>query len=130
LSPRGVGRRPRRGGFTLIEVIGALVIFSAGVLMVLRITASLSRQMDRAAITSELVVRTQEWLDSLEATPFDSLSSVVRADTLSIRGERYVRSAEVTAVTSFLYRIEVGVGPESGSQPAYSATSYASARDE
>jgi len=119
---------PPGGGFTLIEVIGALLIFSAGVLMVLRITASLSRQMDRAAVTSELVVRTQEWLDSLEATPFDSLDAGMRADTVTIRGQPYVRSATVTAVTGLLYRVEVGVVPEAGGEPSYGATSYSSAR--
>lgn len=128
MSARHACRRLRRGGFTLIEVIGALLIFSAGILMVLRITASLSRQMDRAAITSELVVRTQEWLDSLDATPFDSLGPAVRADTLVIRGRPYVRSAKVTAVTALLYRIDVDMAPESGGEPAYAAISYSSAR--
>lgn len=128
MSARDIGRRRRSGGFTLIEVIGALLIFSLGILMVLQITGSLSRQMDRAAVTSELVVRTQEWLDSLEATPFDSLGSVARADTLSIRGQRFVRSAEVTAVTALLFRLDVSVAPESGGGPAYTAISYSAAR--
>ena len=33
-----IRRRPRVGGFTLIEVIGALLVFSAGLIMLLSIT--------------------------------------------------------------------------------------------
>ncbi|HSM60715.1 MAG TPA: prepilin-type N-terminal cleavage/methylation domain-containing protein [Longimicrobiales bacterium] len=120
--------RPRSRGFTLIEVIGALVIFSGGVLMVLRITGSLSRQMDLAAVTSELVVRTQERIDSLEALPFDSLAAGTVADTFSIRGRAYTRSVSVTPVTGLLYRLDVRVAPADGGSPSYEATSYTSAQ--
>lgn len=126
-APRG--RRPRdRTGFTLIEVIGALVIFSAGVLMVLGITGSLARQMDWAAETSELVVRTQERLDSLEATPFDSLVAGTSADTFAIRGRSFVRTSTVTAVTGLLVRIDVSVRSADGVGPNHAAVSYQSAQ--
>ena len=90
------GSGPFRGGFTLIEVIGSLVIFSLGVIMVLQLTGALTRQMEYATKTSEVVARVQERLDSLEALPFDSVTVGTRQDTLTVRGTRYVRNATVT----------------------------------
>jgi prepilin-type N-terminal cleavage/methylation domain-containing protein len=122
------GSGPRRG-FTLIEVVGALVIFSVGVIMVLQLTGALSRQMEYAAKSSELVVRAQERLDSLEALPFDSITVGTRQDTLTVRGVRFVRQAVVTSVTALLRRIDVTVTPlTAGQGPSVSATSYATSR--
>lgn len=121
---RGFG--PSRGGFTLIEVIGSLVIFSLGVIMVLQLTGALTRQMEYAAKSSELVARVQERLDSLEALPFDSVLVGSRQDTLTVRGIRYVQTATVTSVTGLLRRIDVSLAPQiTGDGPSYSATSYA-----
>ena len=124
---RGCG--PAGRGFTLIEVIGALLIFSVGVIMVLQLTGALSRQMAYAARSSELVARAQERMDSLEALPFDSITVGTQQDTLTVRGIRYVRRAAVTSVTGLLRRIDVSLMPQTtGSGPSYSATSYAAAR--
>ncbi len=123
------GSGPSRGGFTLIEVIGALVIFSLGVIMVLQLTGALTRQMEYAAKSSELVVRAQERLDSLEALPFDSITVGTRQDTLTVRGVRYVRRTTVTSVTGLLRRIDVGLAPQTpGTGPSFTATSYAATR--
>lgn len=123
------GSGPSRGGFTLIEVIGSLVIFSLGVIMVLQLTGTLTRQMEYAAKASELVARAQERLDSLEAMPFDSITVGTRQDTLTVRGTRYVRRSTVTSVTGLLRRIDVSMAPQTaGRGPSYSATSYAAAR--
>lgn len=120
------GSGPSRGGFTLIEVIGSLVIFSVGVIMVLQLTGALTRQMEYAAKSSELVVRAQERLDSLETLPFDSITVGTRQDTLTVRGVSYVESTTVTAVTGLLRRIEVSLTPQTtGAGPSYSVTSYA-----
>lgn len=120
------GSGPSRGGFTLIEVIGALLIFSVGVIMVLQLTGALTQQMEYAARSSELVARAQERLDSLEALPFDSITVGTRQDTLTVRGISYVRRATVTSVTGVLRRIDVSLAPQNvGEGPSYSATSYA-----
>lgn len=124
---RGPG--PSRRGFTLIEVIGALVIFSLGVIMVLQLTGALSRQMEYAAKSSELVARAQERLDSLEALPFDSITVGTQQDTLTVRGILYVLQATITSVTGLLRQIDVSVAPlTAGQGPSFSATSYAAAR--
>jgi prepilin-type N-terminal cleavage/methylation domain-containing protein len=126
LNIRSCRRRgPLRAGFTLIEVIGALVIFSVGVLMVLSLAGSLSRQMDWAAVTSELVVRAQERLDSLEAVPFSSLTPGSSEETLRIRGDTYASTVSVTSVTDLMYRLDVSIGPTDGADgPSYAVTSY------
>jgi len=123
-------RAPRAAprGFTLIEVIAALVIFSAGVLMVLDLTRSLSREMRYAATTSELVVRAQERLDSLESLSFDSLTVGTTGDTLAIEGVVYQRTVTVSSVTGLLYQFDVTMSPvTTGQGPSYAATSYAAA---
>ena len=117
----------RRGGFTLIEVMGALMIFSLGVLMVLQLSAALGIQLRYAAAQSKIVVLANERLDSLEATPFDSLSVGKAADTTTVEGFSYRRGSSVSAVSPVLYQIVVTLTPLSDGAPSYSATSYLSA---
>jgi prepilin-type N-terminal cleavage/methylation domain-containing protein len=113
-------------GFSLIEVIAALVIFSTGVLMVLRLTTALSARMEYSATASEVAVRSQERLDSLESLPFDSLALGTTADTLTIQGAQYVRTVVVTSVTGILYQIQVTtVRMDGEAGPSSAATSYA-----
>lgn len=112
----------------MIEVIGALVIFSVGVIMVLQLSTSLSARMEYAAKTSEVVARAQERLDSLEALPFASLSLGSDVDTLSVRGVGYLLTSTITAVTGILYQVDVTLAPSvAGGGPTYSTTSYAAA---
>jgi hypothetical protein len=90
------------------------------------LTGALSRQMSYAATTSELVVRAQERLDSLESTPFDSLAAGTTVRTLAINGVSYEETTEVAAVTGLLYQLDVSLAPATaGAAPSYSATSYA-----
>jgi len=117
-----------RGGFTLIEVIAALVVFLAGVLMVLDLTGALSRQMRYAATTSQLVARAEEQIDSLEAMPFESIGVGTRLDSLTVEGVAYARTVSVSAVTALLYRIDVTLAPmTAGEGPSYAVTSYSAA---
>lgn len=124
---RGCG--PSRGGFTLIEVIGALVIFSLGVLMVIQLSGALSAQMEYAAKSSELVARGQERVDSLEAVAFESLAVGTSQQGITVRGSSYTLTATVSTMTGVLKRIDVTLAPvTAGTGPSYSLTSYAAAR--
>ena len=87
-----------RAGFTLIEVIGALLIFSVGVIMLLQLTTSLSRQLEYAAINSLITVEGQERLDSLGALAYSSLTVATNEATLTIRGVAYSRTESITQV--------------------------------
>jgi len=117
----------RRGGFTLIEVLGALVVFSVGVLMVIQVSGALGIQIRYAAVQSEIVVLANERLDSLEAMPFDSLSAGLTADVTVVEGFTYGRSTEISKITPVLYLIVVTMTPSGTGAPSYSATSYKSA---
>ena len=124
----GTWSRESCGGFTLIEVIAALVIFSVGVLMVIQLSGSLSRQMEYAARTSELVVRAHERIDSIEALPFDSISTGTATESLTVEGVPYSLKITVAPLTAVLLQVDVEVDPvTAGAGPSYSATSYVAA---
>lgn len=117
-----------RRGFTLIEVIGALVIFSLGVLMVIQVTGTLGRQMRYSAIASELVVRAEEQLDSVGSLPFASITPGTTVSTLTIQGASYKRTVAITLYTGVLYQVNVTLAPvTAGAGPTYSTTSYRAA---
>jgi hypothetical protein len=108
-------------------VVGALVIFSVGVLMVMRAGSSLTTQMRYSGARSEIAVLASAQVDSIEATPFDSLTAGTIADTVSIQGWAYVRQVTVTLLTPVLGRVEVGFTPVGDLGPSYEVTSYTSA---
>lgn len=110
----------------MIEVIGALVIFSVGVLMVIQVSGALGTQMRYAGLRSELAVRAGERIDSLEALPFASLSAGATVDTVTASGIAYARTVVISAVTPVLARLEVSMTAIDGAGPSYSATSYTS----
>ena len=116
----------RQGGFTLIEVIAALVVFSLGVLMVVQVSGALGTQMKYAAARSEIVVLAHEDLDSLEATPFDSISAGVNYTIVTVEGLQYYRVSTVTEVTPVLYQIMVSLTSLKAGAPTYTRYSYAS----
>jgi prepilin-type N-terminal cleavage/methylation domain-containing protein len=113
-------------GFTLIEVIGALVIFSVGVLMVIQLSGSLGYRMRYAGARSQIVALAEERLDSLEATPFTSLTPGTTTGSLTIEGMTFQRSVTITDVSPVLRRIDVSFTP-TGDGPSHSVRSYASA---
>lgn len=117
----------RRAGFTLIEVMGALIIFSLGVLMTLNLTDSMSEQLARAAIRSEIMARARTSLDSLEAEGFGgvALGSVQR--DITVRGRSYRETLQVSSFSPLVIQIIVAVDPVSGARgPSHSLTSYLS----
>lgn len=114
-------------GFTLIEVIGALVIFSVGVLMVIQMSGALAYRMRYAGARSTLVVYGNERLDSLEAAPFASVSAGTTVTSVTVEGTAYQSTVTVTTVTPVLKSIQVTVAPVAGPGPTYTTTSYRSA---
>ncbi len=111
-------------GFTLIEVIGALVMFSLGVLWVMGLTTTLSARMDRAALRSELAVVGQERLDSLGLVAYTSLTVGTTTSSSSIRGETYTWSVTVSDSTAVLLHVDVSGTPSSGSGPSFSGATF------
>ena len=95
--------------------------------MVLQLSGALGIQIRYAAAQSEIIVLANERLDSLEATPFDSISAGMDSDTTAVEGFSYQREAVISEVNPVLYLIVVTLSPLDGSAPTYSATSYMSA---
>jgi prepilin-type N-terminal cleavage/methylation domain-containing protein len=126
LSRRSWSSARATSGFTLIEVIGALVIFSVGVLMVVQISGAIGVQMRYAGARSELAVVASERLDSLEAAPFASVSAGTTLDTLVVEGITYECNVTITTVTSVLRKIDVSIVAIDGNGPSHSVTSYSS----
>ena len=117
----------RVSGFTLIEVVGALVIFSVGVLMVMQVGGALTTQMRYAGARSEIVVLANEVLDSVEATPLGLITPGTSRDTIDVQGWSYQRTLIVTGLTPVLSRIEVDLISLDGAGPGHAVTSYTSA---
>lgn len=121
--------RPSRAGsgFTLIEVVGALVIFSAGILGVMRVGSSLTTQLRYSGARSEIVVLANEQLDSIESMPFDSIMAGTVEDTVNVQGWVYQRVVTVTDLTPVLARIDVSIQRTDSVGPSHALTSYTSA---
>lgn len=107
--------------------MGALVIFSVGVLMVVQMSGGLGARMRYAGARSELVVFANERLDSLEAEPFTALTPGTSLDTLVAEGVSFQSTVTISTVTPVLRRIDVSIVPLLGSGPSHAVTSYASA---
>ena len=116
----------RRRGFTFIEVVGALVVFAFGVLMVIRLSTATSTQMRYAGVSSALALRAAERLDSLAAEPFSSLAAGSHADIVVVSGLDYDRTVVLTRLTPLLMRVDVTLQPRGTEGPSYQVTSYVS----
>ena len=112
------------GGFTLIEVIGALVIFSVGVLMVMNLTGTLSLRMEAAAIRSELSVRGQERLDSIEIVDYSSLAVGTTFTITEVRGSAFYWLVTVSDSTALARHAKVWLLPASGSGPSFTGSTF------
>lgn len=117
----------RVSGFTLIEVIAALVIFSVGILMVMQVGGALSTQMRYAGARSEIAVLANAQLDSIESMPFDSITVGTVRDTVSVQGWSYERVVVVTSITAVLARVEVELARVDSLGPRHTVTSFTSA---
>ena len=121
---RGGPPEQETAGFTLIEVIGAVVVFSAGVLMVAHLTGLLTLQMEWAATKSEIAALAQERMEELEEEPYDDLAVGTTADTVEIRGNDYIRTVVVTQYSALTKEIAVSVVPGEPPGPRFSASTY------
>ena len=123
MSRREIPAAPETG-FTLIEVIAALVIFAGGVMAVTRISVSLSEQLRYAGLRSEVAFETQHRLDSLSAVQYDSISLGSWVDSLTIQGRVYLSTVIVTQDATRIRAVEVTTSPASGGGVTFSGTTY------
>ncbi len=108
--------------------MAALLVFVMGVLMVLRLSAAMTTQLEYSGIASELVVLAHEQIDSLAATPFDSLEAKTEQVDLKVGKQEieYTRTVTVSLVNALLYQFDVGVSLKDTLAwgPSYSVTTY------
>ncbi|MBT8337539.1 MAG: hypothetical protein KJO11_13110 [Gemmatimonadetes bacterium] len=72
------GRTPRpatAGGFTIIELIVALLVFTIGVLGLAATTSFVVRQTTLSEITTERAAAVQQVVERLKATDYDNVSA-------------------------------------------------------
>jgi len=112
------------GGFTLIEVIAALVVFSMGVLMVLGLTGSLNRRLENAGLRSKVAVEVQKRLDSLQLIPYDSFRVGTVSDTVLIQGRVFDTRLRVLQSTPLVREVEVTVEGADGTGPVITSSLF------
>lgn len=99
------GSRPR-GGFTMVEVIIAIVILAVGVLGLAGSTAYIVRQVTLADLMTERAVAQQSVIEQVQAEPFASIGS--GADSVGSFAVSWSSTAETSQ--SLLVTV-VTVGP-------------------
>lgn len=95
--------------------------------MVMQVGGALSTQMRTAGARSEIVVLANASLDSIEATPLDSLTMGTALDSVVAQGWTFQRTVTITSLTAILARVDVTISPAGGSGPSHAVTSYTSA---
>jgi prepilin-type N-terminal cleavage/methylation domain-containing protein len=118
--------RTKRGGFTLIEVLGALLVFSMGVLMTLNLTDSMGEQLRRSGVKSELLALARTQLDSLEAEAGPGLAPFNRTETVTVAGQRYTQTLSAATYSPLVVELQVRLEPSGGRGPRQTLTSYVS----
>ena len=68
-------RHARRGGFSMVEVIIAILILSVGVLGLAASTAHIVRQVTFADLITERSIAFQSVIDRLQSLPYDSVDT-------------------------------------------------------
>lgn len=102
----------RNQGFTLIEVMGALVIFAGGVIVATALSSGLSALIRDAKFRSETAVIGRQTLDSLSTLEYDDFSvGSATENTVTVDGEEYTRSWTVTQTNVRTLEILVNVAP-------------------
>lgn len=101
----------------MIEVMGAMVLFTGGVLMVLNLSSSLNTQLQRSAMITELTSVVREQVDSMEAEGYAGLSVASTTATLSLRNISYTLTRAVTSYSPLVKQITVSLEPTQGTGP-------------
>lgn len=115
---------PRDSGFTLIEVVGAALIFAVALMMVTQLSKDMGSRLERSALVAEVVTVARERLDSLDALDYGELSIGSSSDTLLLRGVSYEQRLEVTQYGPLLRETSVRLEPVSARGPDYAASSF------
>ena len=93
---------PSRGGFTLVEVIFALVILTVGILAVAALSATSIWQTRRGDDLTNSALAAARVLDGVAVLPFDSVAVGDYVDTVSFGPANYIVQWTVTDMSDSL----------------------------
>ena len=114
------------GGFTLVEVMVALVILAVGALSLAQVSLSIAALMQQSSAKTELIALAENRLESVQARPFADIDPGVEQDTVPVRGKPYVRRVTITAPNARTRQIAIDLS-SSNEALRYSTQTYVSA---
>lgn len=117
---------PASAGFTLVEVMVALVVLALGALSIMQVSLSVAVLMQRAGARTQLITAVDNRLESVQARPFGDLRAGTEEDTVVIRGLPYRRRVTIAAPNSRLREIRVEITSPSRGGPRHSAQTLVS----
>ena len=85
------------GGFTLVEVMVALVILAVGALALTQLSLSIAVLMQQSTAKTELISLAENRLESVQARDYADILPGVETDTVSVRGKAFIRRITITA---------------------------------
>lgn len=112
----GSPRRSATPGFSLVEVLLAVLVLSVGVLGVAGLALSVARESRRSARETARAVAAQRALDSIRRAGFER--AVDGRATLALDGLDWTVTWKVVREAPRLKRVEVGVAEEGEGGPA------------
>ena len=113
-----------RSGFTLVEVMVAIVVLAIGVLALTQLSLSVVVMLNRAGTKTELAAMAENRLEEIGAQGYAGISDGVRQDTVQIRGRNYSRRVTITTPGRRMRQIQVELAPLGGSGQRYSTMTY------
>ena len=103
-----------RAGFTMVEVVIAMLILTIGVLSMAGATAQIVRQITLADLMTERSVAFQTIIDRLQSLPYDSVGS--GSDSVGIYAIRWSSTAD-GAQSKIVELVTAGPGISMGAFP-------------
>ena len=118
--------RPSNRGFTLVEVMVALVIMAVGALALTHLSLSVAVLMRQSGEQTELIAVAENRLEGIQARAYADIAPGIEIDTLSLSGARYEERITITAPNARMRKIRIDLQAATGDRQ-YSALTYVSA---
>ena len=116
-----------RGGFTLVEVMVALVVLALGALATTQVALAVAVLMQQSTAKTELIAHAENRLESVVTRDYALLADGVEVDTVLVRGAPYVRRVTITATNARTRQIQVELSSSGAEALRYSVLTYVSA---
>ena len=115
------------GGFTLVEVMVALVILALGALALTHLSLSVAVLMRQSSAKTELIALAENRLESVQSRAYADLRPGTEQDTVRVRGVPYVRRITISAPNARTRLIAIDLRSSVADALTYSTLTYVSA---